>query len=962
MASEVMAINSQHSDQRRQREQRASEEQILAVVEAMARELNPRRRIHVQLNSSLQRDLGFDSLGLSELIMRSEKAFQVRLPDDLLGRLETPRDLFDEVIKSGGSGAATISRRSSILPGTLTEAIPENRETLPDILDWHVEHHGERAHILLSDGYSETETITYRNLSDTARQLAGAMQAWGLEPGDSVGIMLPTGRDFFQSYFAVMLAGGVPVPMYPPMRITQLEEHLKRQVKILQNAQARLLLVPSEGKALAALVQGRVGTLRAVLTVEDLAARHGDFDPVLRGSADLAMLQYTSGSTGDPKGVMLTHANLLANIRAMGRAIKATSKDVFVSWLPLYHDLGLIGAWFGSLYHAVPVIIMSPLRFIVRPESWLWAIHRNAGTLSAAPNFGFELCVNRIDENALQGLDLSSLRLVANGAEPVSAETIRRFTERFERYGFRADAMAPVYGLAENSVGLAFSPLGEKPNVERIARVPLSQSGKASLAADDDANPMSFVSSGVPLPDHQIRIVDDLGHELPDREVGRLEFKGPSATSGYFRNPDKSSALFHGTWLDSGDLAYVAGGHVFITGRVKDIIIKGGRNIYPQEIEEVVGDLAGVRKGCVAAFASADPETAAERLIVVAETRSTDPETVTLLQQDVAAAVTDILDLPADGIELVAPHVIPKTSSGKIRRSAAKELFEAGRLGQPARAVWLQVLRLRWNALFARLRRSSATIGEHAYAGWFWSVLVAFGAVTWIGVMLLPQRSMRWAFVRAMAQGVLTLMFVPVRVSGKAYLSARKGIIVANHSSYSDALVLSASLIGEPVFIAKAELSEQLVAGPFLRRLGVLFAERRSTEAGVEEAQDYAAKAREGQQLVFFPEATFFRNPGLLPFRMGAFSVACTSGLPVIPIAISGTRSLLRGEQWFPRRGKVSVRISKPVTPDGDDFAAAIRLRDAVRSTILAHCGEPDMSERAVTFADANDQRAVDRR
>src|SRR5208337_3691777 len=219
----------------------------------------------------------------------------------------------------------------------------------------------------------------------------------------------------------------------------------------------------------------------------------------------------------DPKGVVLSHANLLANIRAMGRAMDASSTDIFVSWLPLYHDMGLIGAWLGCLYFAAPLYVMSPLSFLVRPQSWLAAIHRFRATLSAAPNFAYELCLNKIDDESLEGLNLSCLRMTLNGAEPVSVPTLRRFTARFGHYGFRPEAMAPVYGLAENSVGLAFPPPGRMPVIDRVDRESWSRRGIAEPAKPDDQHPLEIASCGLPLAGNEVRIVDELGLELGER-------------------------------------------------------------------------------------------------------------------------------------------------------------------------------------------------------------------------------------------------------------------------------------------------------------------------------------------------------------------------------------------------------------------------------------------------------------
>jgi len=234
----------------------------------------------------------------------------------------------------------------------------------------------------------------------------------------------------------------------------------------------------AEAKPVARLLKAQVNRLRSIVTPQELArdAVAGRQDI---GARDVAFLQYTSGSTGQPKGVILTHADLLANIRAMGEAVRADSTDVFVSWLPLYHDMGLIGAWLGSLYFACPLVLMSPLAFLARPNRWLWTIHHHRGTLSAAPNFAYELCLSKVDDSDIDGLDLASWRRAFNGAEPVSPQTVRRFSDRFARYGFRPDAMAPVYGLAEAAVGLAFPPYGRGPVIDRIQREPFVSSGRA---------------------------------------------------------------------------------------------------------------------------------------------------------------------------------------------------------------------------------------------------------------------------------------------------------------------------------------------------------------------------------------------------------------------------------------------------------------------------------------------------
>ena len=277
--------------------------------------------------------------------------------------------------------------------------------------------------------------------------------------------MLPTGREYFTAFMGTLMAGGVAVPIYPPARPSGLEEHLRRQAAILGNALAAVLVTVPEARLVARLLRAHVPSLRTVTTVADLQAG-GPGPPHAAAPDDVALLQYTSGSTGDPKGVMLTHRHLLANIRAMGAAEAPTPSDVFVSWLPLYHDMGLIGAWLAGLYHGFPLAVMPPLAFLARPARWLRAICEQHGTLSASPNFGYELCLRHVSDAELAGVDLSSWRLAFDGSEPVSAGTIRRFTDRFAPYGLRPEAMTPAYGLAEAGVGLTFPPLGRGPVVD----------------------------------------------------------------------------------------------------------------------------------------------------------------------------------------------------------------------------------------------------------------------------------------------------------------------------------------------------------------------------------------------------------------------------------------------------------------------------------------------------------------
>jgi 1-acyl-sn-glycerol-3-phosphate acyltransferase len=616
-----------------------------------------------------------------------------------------------------------------------------------------------------------------------------------------------------------------------------------------------------------------------------------------------------------------------------------------VSWLPLYHDMGLIGAWLGSLYHGVPLVVMSPLLFLSRPQRWLWAIHRYRGTLSAAPNFAYELCLAKVADEAIQDLDLSAWRLAFNGAEMVNPDTIRRFSTRFADYGFRPETMAPVYGLAESSVGLAFPPLGRVPPIDRVRRSAIDRDGNALPAAADDPAALELAACGQALQGHQMRIVDELGRELPERRVGRLQFQGPSATRGYYRNPAATEKLFDGDWLETGDRAYIAAGDVYLTGRIKDIVIRAGRNIYPHELEEAVGALEGVRKGCVAVFGSQDPRNGTERLVVVAETRSRDSETHARLREQISGVATELTGIPADEVILAPPHAVLKTSSGKIRRAATRELFEQGLLARKQRAPWLQILRLLLSGLEPQWRRLRRNLLDRLYAAYVWSLFLLLASLVWLSVALLPSLDWRWKLIRGAARTLLRLAGVRLRVEGLEALPRDKPmVLVANHASYLDGMLLVAALPLRLRFVAKQELQAKLIPRLFLKRIGAVFVERFDAQRSREDFERLKRIAGSGDPLLFFPEGTFVRSPGLLPFRMGAFVSAVENGLPVLPVAIRGSRSLLRGDSWFPHRSMVSVVVGELLPVPGDDWDAKLNLRDRARLQILKHCAEPDLA------------------
>jgi 1-acyl-sn-glycerol-3-phosphate acyltransferase len=943
--------------------QRASNQDAKAVLlqalEQLTAELHPHRSVTtpVTLQSSLDRDLGLDSLARVELLARVERRLGVRIPEKKFVEADTPQDLLDEIELAGALGRPQAARTAAPLATGDVDSAPVEATTLVEVLTWHARARPERVHVQFYQDEGEGDTLTYGQLEDGASRVAAGLQQRGLRKGDAVAIMLPTGKDYFFSFMGVLMAGGTPVPIYPPARRAQIEDHLRRHGAILGNCRATTLITVKEAKPLARILEADVASLRDTLTVEELSSRPGRVEPPPIGAEDLAFLQYTSGSTGDPKGVMLSHANLLANIRVMSDTVQADDTDVVVSWLPLYHDMGLIGTWMCSLYNAIPFVLMSPVDFIARPERWFWAIHRHRGTLSAAPNFAYELCLKRLDDDVLEGLDLSSWRFAFNGAESVSPATIERFCERFARFGFRRETLTPVYGLAECSVGLSFPPMGRAQVVDRIERGPFTTRGVAVPASGDDAGALQFVGCGRPLRGHEIRVVDPAGVELPDRREGRVQFRGPSATKGYFDNPDATKKLVHGDWLDSGDMGYMVDGEIFITGRRKDIIIRAGRNVYPSELEEAVGGVPGVRKGNVAVFGATDAESGTEKLVVMAETREVDPSAHDKIRADVSALASDLIGTPVDDIVLAPPRTIPKTSSGKIRRAASRELYESGRLERKPAAMWLQLARLSLRGVVPEARRIARTVGGVLYAGYAYALTSVLCVLAFFPVVLLPNSGWRWRVFRAVCRTMAFLQGMRIDVDGLEHLP-RDGdcLLVSNHPSYVDSYVIPAALPIQFRFVAKVELTRRFFPRLFIGRLGTEYVERFDKQRGIADARRIGRGARDGPPLCFYPEGGTSRVPGLRAFQMGAFVVAAESGLKVVPIALRGTRSVLRSGSWFPRPGRVCVTVGPAVeapkaptaaSPDGavtDAWTAAVWMRDQARTFVLRHCGDPDLA------------------
>ncbi|SCY65181.1 amino acid adenylation domain-containing protein [Nitrosospira sp. Nl5] len=511
--------------------------------------------------------------------------------------------------------------------------------------------------------------LDYRILDQHVRALAAALQE-RFSPGERALLLLDNDEHYVIGFFACLYAGLIAVPVFPPESVR--ERHLARLLAIASDAEARCILTTSEILPLisdAAIAQFDQAVVIAVDAVKlDEASAWRSYTPQ---DDDIAFLQYTSGSTSTPKGVMVSHGNLMVNARAFEQSMSICAEDIFVSWLPLYHDLGLIGGVLQPIHRGIPVVLMTPKFFIERPVRWLEAISRHRATVSGAPNFAFQLCVERVRTAQLQDLDLSSWRVAFSGAEPVRHATMNAFAECLAPAGFAAGAIYPCYGLAEATLLITGGTRGDGVEGHRFSAETLAQ-GRAEVAERGT----SLVACGAPVPGHTVRIVEpETLNQLTDGNIGEIWIGGPSLARGYWRRSQETSETFVNhegeRWLRTGDLGFLYTGQLYIAGRHKDLIIIRGQNIYPQDLEQIVEEeVEAARKGRVAAFSV---ETAAGEGIGVAVEISRGMQKlipVETLVQALSEAVSGSCHEPLSVVVLLNPGALPKTSSGKLQRAA----------------------------------------------------------------------------------------------------------------------------------------------------------------------------------------------------------------------------------------------------------------------------------------------------
>ncbi|WP_283134528.1 fatty acyl-AMP ligase [Rhizohabitans arisaemae] len=549
--------------------------------------------------------------------------------------------------------------------------------TLVDVIRTRASEHGGRAAYTFPFDARSPE-LTYSHLERSARTMAIRLRQVA-RPGDRVLIMCSPGPHYITAFAASLQAGVIAVPVYPPTN----ERSLTRLLGIVGDARPSALIADGPVLALVAAQAGE-GPLSRIprIAADEIAPGDEDLPGPPPRPDDIAFLQYTSGSTGDPKGVVVTHGNLMHNSAVIAASMGLTPESVCVSWLPPYHDMGLVGGILQPLYLGFPAVLMSPLDFLQRPLGWLEAISRYGGTVSGGPDFAFELCVSRYREGAGEPLDLSTWSVAFSGSEPIRKRTLDRFTERFAPSGFRRRAWYPCYGLAEATLFVSGGPPQAHPVEVRTS----ARSLEEDVFRPSDTGEVWLVGCGETPPELDVRVVDaTTAKPVPDGHIGEIVVAGESVTRGYWNAGSQADlhTRVHGAdgeFLRTGDLGFLRDGQLFITGRSKDVLIIRGRNHYPQDIEGSVESAHPMlRPRGVAAFTV--EVDGGEQLAVVAElSPRCDPAQIEHVRAAIRQAVAEQHGLRPHAVALVRSRSVPKTSNGKLQRGLCRRMYLAGEL------------------------------------------------------------------------------------------------------------------------------------------------------------------------------------------------------------------------------------------------------------------------------------------
>jgi len=550
--------------------------------------------------------------------------------------------------------------------------------TLPEALDYAAQ--GETGFNFYTSRGAVTSVLPFAELSAQARDAAAHVIGAGAKPGDRVALLAATAPSFLISFFACLYAGAIPVPMPTPVAFGRRESYVDQIRNQISSSGSVVAIAPTDYVPFVNDATDELD-LRMVGTLEDLLDAPRDENLKPGGPDDLCYIQYSSGSTRFPKGVVVNHRNVMVNCAAMNQAVKNAPGERGVSWLPFYHDMGLVGFMLGCLTGQTTVDYLPTEEFARRPLTWLRLISDNRGTMSYGPSFGYELCSRRFSSSAATApdLDLSSWRVAGIGGEMIKPKVMQGFADVFSSCGFSDKAFNASYGLAECVLGVSFSTPGTGMRMDHISKQEMGDNHRAVSVPDDGSGDgRTFVACGKVIPDHTVEIRDEDGKVLSEREVGRVFFSGPSVMQGYWGDPEATEACIEDGWLDTGDLGYYMDGELVIVGRSKDMMIVNGRNYWPQDIEWTVEHMDGMRSGDAAAF-TLEKDDGGEQPTILVQCRPSAAEVRNQLADDVRARVQDQVGLLCDVI-LVPPRTLPKTSSGKLARGKAKTSFLSGEI------------------------------------------------------------------------------------------------------------------------------------------------------------------------------------------------------------------------------------------------------------------------------------------
>ncbi len=529
------------------------------------------------------------------------------------------------------------------------------------------------------DLHEREQFLPWAQVRSRAERAAAALAAMGVEPGDRVAIVLRTEPAFLDAFFGAWLAGAVPVPLYPPVRLGRMEEYVAQTGRMIAAVGAKVVV---SGGGTRRLLGVAVERARPALGCRDADELRRIPARIAREAAPgtIGLVQFSSGSTVDPKPVALTHAALAAQADLLVAATSPGPADVLVSWLPLYHDMGLIAALLGAMSYPGPLVLVPPEHFLAKPALWLRAMARHRGTISAAPSFAYAYAADRVKDQELSGRSLATWRLAYDGAESISADAMRRFATRFEGHGFDPGAFVPSYGLAEATLAVTSAPRGRPLAGRRVDPVRLATEG---IVAPGERE---VVSVGTPVPGVELEVRAARGAPAGEGRLGRIFVRGPCVMREYLGDPEGTAAALAGGWLDTGDLGFVSDGELYVHGRAKDVVIVHGANRAPEEFEAALAGIAGLRPGCAVALGFTPSGGEGEALLVLAERRrdtAAEPRESATIEEAARRAILERTGIAPHTVQLLEPGTLPRTSSGKLRRQEALRRFVAGTLAPP---------------------------------------------------------------------------------------------------------------------------------------------------------------------------------------------------------------------------------------------------------------------------------------